>query len=93
MQTDQYKEYMLVCLHEPPDGGTQRWEKTGKGDGQQAYAEEKTRWPRAEITIYVRDVVRTQTSWKKVAPDSQCSGSGFSHSSHGECHGYATDRT
>ena len=30
---------------------------------------------------------------KKIDPDEQCTGSGYSHKPHGNCTGYSTDRT
>lgn len=93
MKSEQYQEFKLICSQEPPDGGTQRWERTGRGNGQEAYAKEKARWPKAEITIFTRDVVMTHSEWKTKVPDNQCSGSLYSHKAHGQCSGYATDRT
>jgi hypothetical protein len=89
---EQYQEFRIDVALEANEH-TERWQKTGKGNGQGEYARLRQLHPSAEIKIRVRDVVLTQSIWKSVEPDEACSGSGMAHPAHGECRGYTTDRT
>lgn len=87
-----HEEFRLSLVREnPATYATDRWSITGKGNGQQELFEHQNKWRDAEIKLYTREVVCTEWDLKK--PDKQCTGSGYAHKAHGECTGYATDRT
>lgn len=68
-----------------------RWEREGTGNGQVVLAQARKVRPEADITLYVREVVLV--AWRRVPPDKECTGSGYSHPAHGGCPGYHQDRT
>lgn len=90
---EQFQEYKISYNYENFDQGTEYRNFKGLGNGQIEYAEVKRRFPNAEIRLTTRTVVRINSSWEPSKPDSSCTGSGYAHSPHGDCLGYATDRT